>query len=193
MRVLPTMVFFEMAGVSWRQAWGVGDTWPFLLLAAGTACDGAAIEGGRTLQGLWNAENKTGEGWPSGSCAAQSCSLGSDLAAFDDFAGASLALVGRFRACSGPASPVPDYAGDEYDADGTHYYLLGSDLHRDPDPSHQNEWSIVQLSKKEGFVGNVQFKIALDNSVSVDWVVLSNCPRVLSNNGTIFVGVPEAR
>jgi hypothetical protein len=165
----------------------------FLVLAsAGTACDGAILDGGETLQGRWSSEPKTAEGWPPGSCAAQSCSLGSELVAFDDMGEAELALVGRFQACSGVMNPVADYAGEEFAADGTHYYLLGSDLHRDPDPGHQTQWSIIDLSEKQGFAGKVQFKIALDGIDSVDWNVLSNCPRVLSNNVTTFVAVPEA-
>jgi hypothetical protein len=164
---------------------------PFLLLSSSAACEGATIDGGTTLEGRWTAEPKTSEGWPLGSCAADACTLGSSLTSFSDFGEAELALVGRFQACAGVTSPVPDYAGDEYAADGTHYYLLGADLHRDPDPADQRQWSIVSLSEKDGFTGNVQFKIALDGSISVDWVVLSTCPRVLSNNGTTFVAVPE--
>jgi hypothetical protein len=163
----------------------------FLLLSSSAACEGAMIDGGTTLEGRWTAEPKTPEGWPLGSCAADVCALGSGLMSFSEFEDAELALVGRFRACAGVTSPVPDYAGDEYAADGTHYYLLGADLHRDPDPADRHRWSIVSLGAKDGFTGNVQFKIALDDSISVDWVVLSPCPRVLSNNGTTFVAVPE--
>jgi len=166
--------------------------WPFLVVSTSAACEGATIDGGTTLEAVWNAEPKTAQGWPLGSCAAEACALGSNLAAFSDFDDAELALVGRFGACAGMTSPVPGYSGDEYAADGTHYYLLGDDMHRDPNPADQSQWSIVALSQKAGYTGNVQFKIALGDSVSVDWVVLSSCPRVLSNNGTTFVGVPES-
>ena len=186
------MALFEARRSPILHVSAVTSTLPVLLLSGLTACDGAVVDGGSTLEGRWLAQSKTDAGWPPGSCAAQSCSLGSGLASFEDIASAELALVGRYRACSGVASPVPDYAGDEYAPDGTHYYLLGSDLHRDPDSAHQTEWSIVSLSPKDGFVGNVQFKIAVDNSVSVDWVVLSNCPRVLSNNGATLEGVPTS-
>lgn len=168
--------------------------WPFLVLSLSAACDGATIDGGTTLQGLWDAEPKTAEGWPLGSCAAPAgvCTLG-PLTAFSDIEDAELALVGRFQACLGVPNPgpVPDYSGDEYAADGTHYYLQGSDMHRDPNTADQNHWSIVSLSQQDRFTGNVQFKIALDDSISVDWVVLSTCPRVLSNNGTTFVGLTD--
>jgi hypothetical protein len=162
----------------------------FLVLSASAACEGTIIDGGTTLEGRWTVEPKTAEGWPLGSCAASACTLGSDLMSFSDLEDAELALVGRFQACAGMTSQVPDYAGDEYAADGWHYYLLGPDLHRDPNLADRHHWSIVSLSAKDGFTGNVQFKIALNDSISVDWVVLSACPRVLSNNGTTFVAVP---
>jgi hypothetical protein len=103
------------------------------------ACEGSSINGGTTLEDLWIAEPKTDAGWPLGSCAAEACMLGSNLTAFSDFEDAELALVGRFRACSGATQPVPDYMGDEYAAAGTHYYLLGSDLHRDPNPADRSQ------------------------------------------------------
>jgi hypothetical protein len=168
----------------------------FALLAGAAsfaaACDVPAINGGTTLEGRWSAAPKTTEGWPLHSCAATRCEIGTDLVAFDDIPSAEIAIVGRYQACAGAVSAVPGYAGEEYAADGSHYYLLGSDLHRDPDPSHRALWSVVALSSRDGAGGNVQFKIALDDSVSVDWVVLSDCPRVLSNNGTTFLGLPDA-
>jgi hypothetical protein len=170
---------------------GAGALLPFLFLSASAACEGAIIDGGTTLDGLWNAEPKTPEGWPPGSCAASSCTLGPGLMSFSSFEDAELALVGRFRACAGVTSNVPDYAGDEYAADGWHYYLLGPDLHRDPNLADRHHWSIVSLGAKDGFTGNVQFKIAVNDSISVDWVILSACPRVLSNNGTTFIALPE--
>jgi hypothetical protein len=163
-----------------------------LLSSVVAACDVPAVDGGTTLQGRWNAAPKTAEGWPLGSCSATRCAIGTELVAFDDIPSAEVAIVGRYQACAGAVAAVPGYAGEEYAADGTHYYLLGSDLHRDPDPTHRALWSVVALSSRDGVGGNVQFKIALDDSVSVDWVVLSDCPRVLSNNGTTFLGLPDA-